>query len=70
MYRKVTEAESSVFIGGGGGHKPPTAHSNRFQLFHYTDDGWKYHPKHVEQFPYINCVTLHLDGYTRILEYY
>jgi hypothetical protein len=18
------------------------------------DDGWKYHPKHVEQFPYIN----------------
>jgi hypothetical protein len=31
------------------------------------DDGWKYHPKHVEQFPdTINCVTLHL-GY--ILEY-
>jgi hypothetical protein len=26
------------------------------------DDGWKYHPKHVEQFP-----TLHLVGY--ILEY-
>jgi hypothetical protein len=24
------------------------------------DDGWKYHPKHVEQFPDINCVTLHL----------
>jgi hypothetical protein len=32
------------------------------------DDGWKYHPKHVEQFPEkINCVTLHLVGY--ILEY-
>jgi hypothetical protein len=32
------------------------------------DDGWKYHPKHVEQFPdKINCVTLHLVGY--ILEY-
>jgi hypothetical protein len=30
--------------------------------------GWKYHPKHVEQFPdKINCVTLHLVGY--ILEY-
>jgi hypothetical protein len=28
------------------------------------DDGWKYHPKHVEQFPdKINCVTLHLVGY-------
>ena len=33
------------------------------------DDWWKYHPKHVEQFPdIINCVTLHLVGY--ILEYY
>jgi len=32
------------------------------------DDGWKYHPKHAEQFPYkINCVTLHLVGY--ILKY-
>jgi hypothetical protein len=33
-----------------------------------SDDGWKYHPKHVQQFPdIINCVTLHLVGY--ILEY-
>jgi hypothetical protein len=33
------------------------------------DDGWKYHPKHIEQFPdKINCGTLHLVGY--ILEYY
>jgi len=33
------------------------------------DDGWWYHPKHVEQFlDKINCVTLHLVGY--ILEYY
>jgi len=32
------------------------------------DDGWWYHPKHVEQFPdKIICVTLHLVGY--ILEY-
>ena len=32
------------------------------------DDGWWYHPKHVEQFPdKINCVTLHLVGY--VLEY-
>ena len=32
------------------------------------DDGWWYHPKHVEQFPdKINCVTLHLVGC--ILEY-
>jgi len=29
------------------------------------DDGWWYHPKHVEQFPdKINCVMLHLVGYT------
>jgi hypothetical protein len=28
------------------------------------DYGWRYHPKHVEQFPdKINCVTLHLVGY-------
>jgi len=28
------------------------------------DDGRRYHPKHVEQFPdKINCVTLHLVGY-------
>ena len=32
------------------------------------DDGWWYHPKHVEQFPdKINSVTLHLVGYK--LEY-
>jgi hypothetical protein len=32
------------------------------------DDGWRYRPKHVEQFPYIiNCVTFHFVGY--ILEY-
>jgi hypothetical protein len=34
-----------------------------------ADDGWWYHPKHIEQFPdKINCVTLLLVGY--ILEYY
>jgi len=28
------------------------------------DDGWWYHPKHVEQFPdKTNYVTLHLVGY-------
>ena len=33
------------------------------------DGGWRYHPKHVEQFPdKTNRVTLHLVGY--ILEYY
>ena len=32
------------------------------------DDGWWYHPKHVDKFPdKINCVTLHLVGY--VLEY-
>jgi hypothetical protein len=32
------------------------------------DDGWWYHPKHVEQFPdKLNCVKLHVVGY--ILEY-
>jgi hypothetical protein len=34
-----------------------------------ADDGWWYHPKHVEQFPdKMNYVTLHLVGY--VLEYY
>jgi hypothetical protein len=29
------------------------------------DDGWKYHSKHVEQFPdKINCATLNFVGYT------
>jgi hypothetical protein len=29
-----------------------------------SDDGWRYHSKHVEQFPdIINCVTLHVVGY-------
>jgi hypothetical protein len=29
------------------------------------DVGWRYHLKHVEQFPdKINCVTLHLVGYS------
>jgi hypothetical protein len=37
-----------------GWRTPPTAHSNRFQLMIPPDDGWKYHPKHVEQFPDIN----------------
>ena len=33
------------------------------------DDGWRNHPKHVEQFPdKINRVTLHLVGYIYILE--
>jgi hypothetical protein len=32
------------------------------------DDGWKYHPKHVEQFPDISKLMLHFVGY--ILEYY
>jgi len=34
------------------------------------DDGWRYHPKHVEQFPdKINCVKLHLVGYIYIYIY-
>jgi len=52
-----------------------TAHSNQWQtpdvvdkVVCAPDDGWRYHPKHVEQFPdKTNCVTLHLAGY--ILEY-
>ena len=28
------------------------------------DNGWSYHPKHIEQFPdKINCAALHLIGY-------
>ena len=47
----------------------PAAIVEEFQLFHAPDDGWWYHPKHVEQFPdKINCVTLHFFGH--ILEYF
>jgi len=32
------------------------------------NDGWRYHPKHVEQFPdKINCVKLHLVVNTKTL---
>ena len=30
------------------------------------DDGWKYHPKHVEQFPQFKSVTFDLVGYIYI----
>jgi hypothetical protein len=44
------------------------AASGRWQILYAVDtvacvpdDGWRYHSKHVEQFPdIINCVTLHL----------
>jgi hypothetical protein len=35
-----------------GWRTPPTAHSNRYVWA--PDDGWIYHPKHIEQFPDIN----------------
>ena len=72
--------ETALHVSGG----TSTHHQERKQLYlqHLVfvtplllsaaiviDDGWRYHPKHVEQFPdKINCVTLHLVGY--ILEYY
>ena len=38
-------------------------------VLYAPDDGWWYHPNHVEQLSdKINCVTLYLVGY--ILEYY
>ena len=46
---------------------PHTAVSTAFGICHTgvvcaPDDGWRYYPKHVEQFPdIINCVKLHLD---------
>ena len=34
------------------------------------DDGWRNHPKHVEQFAdKINCVYLHLAGYLLTQDY-
>jgi len=57
------------FFGGGGdfllGYKIPDAVDT---VVCAPDDGWCYHPKHVEQFlDKVNCVTVHLVGY--ILEY-
>ena len=69
--------QTALHVSGG----TSTHHQKRIQLFlqHLVfvtplllpaapDDGLRYHPKYVEQFPdIINCVTLHLVGY--ILEY-
>ena len=67
--------ETALHVSGG----ITTHHQERKQLYlqHLViqdavdtvvcapDDGWWYHPKHVEQFPHkINCVTLHLVGHT------
>jgi len=60
----------AVFVVGPAG-RPDHEHSADTvdTVVCAPDDGWRYHPKHVEQFPdKINCVTLHLVGY--ILEYY
>ena len=44
---------------------PPIIRSANDCIYSAPDDGWWYHLKHVEQFPdKINCVTLHLVGYT------
>jgi len=68
--------ETALHVSGG----TTTHHQERKQLYlqHLVfattdvvdravcalDDGWWYHPKHVEQFlDKINCVTLYLVGY-------
>jgi len=65
--------------------RPPTAHSNQRQIAITVwqipdvvdtvvcapDDGWWYHPKHVEQFANkINCVVLHRVGYILYIRIY
>jgi len=41
----------------------------RYTVVYAPDDGWKYHPKHVEQFPDINkmCNVASCWMYIRIL---
>jgi len=65
--------QTALHVSGG----TSTHHQKRIQLFlqHLVfvtplllpaapDDGLRYHPKYVEQFPdIINCVTLHLVGH-------
>ena len=79
MQRYTVYLETALHVSGG----TTTHHQERKQLYlqHLVfvtplllsaaiviDDGWRYHPKHVEQFPdKINCVTLHPVGHT--LEY-
>jgi hypothetical protein len=46
--------------------KTPT-HEHTHARARASDNGWRYYPKHVEQFPDVNCVNLHLAGY--ILEF-
>jgi hypothetical protein len=59
--------ETALHISGGTftHHQERTPDAVDRVVF-VPDDGWKYHPKHLEQ---VNCVTLHLVGYTNILEY-
>jgi hypothetical protein len=64
-----------------GWRTPPTAHSNQFQLFVWQipdavdtvvcapDDGWRYHTKHVEQFPDINKLCKVASCLICILQY-
>ena len=67
--------ETAVHVSDG----TTTHHQERIQLYlqHLVfvtplllpaasapDDGWRYHPKHVEQFPdKVNCVMLYLVVY-------
>jgi len=61
-----TSSNSSTIAAGSSNGVTNTRYCR--YSFCAPDDGWWYHPKHVEQFPdKINCVTLHLVGY--ILEY-
>jgi hypothetical protein len=58
-YTVYLSLEIALHVSGG----TSTHHQDRIQLYlqHAVDkvvcipdDGWKYHPKHVEQFPYID----------------
>ena len=67
--------ETALHVSGGTSTHHQEAKQMYLQYLVLVDtfvcapnDGWRYHPKHVEQFPdIINYVMLHLVGY--ILEY-
>ena len=65
QHTQTSSNSSMIVAGSSNGVKIPDAVDT---VVCAPDDGWWYHPKHVEQSPdKINCVTLHFVGH--ILEY-
>ena len=68
MLHSLFYLENALHVSGGTTtHQIPDAVDT---VVCAPDDGWRYYPKHVEQFPNkINCLTSHLVIYIYIYIY-